>query len=68
MTYEQWFAENKKYIHGADVDAWCEAAFKAEYKAGRGEAQAITDPAEIRRVFELDDAEHPGPNSGFMKI
>lgn len=26
------------------------------------------DPAEIRRVFELDDAEMPPPESGFAKL
>lgn len=30
--------------------------------------KTITDPAEIRRVFELDDAEYPPPESGFMKL
>jgi len=28
----------------------------------------IHDPAEIRRVFELDDAEPPPPDSGFVKL
>jgi hypothetical protein len=35
---------------------------------GRAVTTTITDPAEIRRVFELDDAEMPPPESGFMKI
>jgi len=30
--------------------------------------ESIHDPAEIRRVFELDDAEYPPPESGFMKL
>ena len=30
--------------------------------------ESIHDPAEIRRVFELDDAEMPPPESGFMKL
>ena len=29
---------------------------------------SITDPSEIRRVFELDDTEYPPPDSGFMKL
>ena len=29
---------------------------------------SISDPAEIRRVFELDAAEYPEPESGFMKL
>ena len=35
MNYQQWFKENQKYIHGADVDAWCETAFEAGGKAHR---------------------------------
>jgi hypothetical protein len=34
----------------------------------RIEGKAITDPSEIRKVFELDDAEMPPPDSGFMKL
>lgn len=29
MNYQEWFEENKKYIYGADVDAWCQTAFEA---------------------------------------
>ena len=28
----------------------------------------IADPVEIRRVFELDDAQMPPPESGFAKL
>lgn len=30
--------------------------------------QVINDPAEIRRVFEIDDADYPPPESGFAKL
>lgn len=30
--------------------------------------QAITDPAEIRRVFKIDEADYPPPDSGFAKL
>lgn len=30
--------------------------------------ESIHDPAEIRRVFELDDTEYPPPDSGFVKL
>ena len=30
--------------------------------------ESIHDPAEIRRVFEIDDAEYPHPDSGFAKL
>jgi len=28
----------------------------------------IHDPAEIRRVFEIDEADYPHPDSGFAKL
>jgi len=43
MTFEAWFEDNKKYIYGADVDAWCEAAYKAGLKDGREECAVICD-------------------------
>ena len=30
--------------------------------------QVVTDPAEIRRVFEIDEADYPPPDSGFAKL
>ena len=30
--------------------------------------QVINDPAEIRRVFEIDEADYPPPDSGFAKL
>ena len=30
--------------------------------------EIVQEPAEIRRVFELDAAEYPEPTSGFMKL
>ena len=29
MNWQEWFEANKKYIYGADVDAWCEIAWDA---------------------------------------
>lgn len=37
------------------------------YNAVSG-TETITDPSEIRRVFEIDDAEYPPPDSGFVKL
>jgi len=42
--------------------------WKDGYKQGASNSAAITDPAEIRRVFEIDDAEYPPPDSGFVKL
>ena len=30
--------------------------------------QVINDPSEIRRVFEIDEADYPPPDSGFAKL
>jgi len=30
--------------------------------------QVINDPAEIRRVFEIDEADYPPADSGFAKL
>ena len=32
------------------------------------QVQVINDPAEIRRVFEIDEADYPPPDSGFAKL
>ena len=42
--------------------------WKDGYKQGAFNTTTITDPAEIRRVFEIDDAEMPPPESGFAKM
>lgn len=36
--------------------------------AGKAVVTTVTDPAEIRRVFEIDDAAYPPPESGFAKL
>ena len=30
--------------------------------------ESIHDPAEIRRIFEIDEADYPPPDSGFAKL
>ena len=30
--------------------------------------EIVHDPAEIRRVYELDEADYPPPESGFAKL
>jgi len=30
--------------------------------------EIVQDPAEIRRVFEIDEADYPPPESGFAKL
>mgnify|MGYP000173224052 CR=1 FL=1 len=30
--------------------------------------EIVHDPAEIRRVFEIDEADYPPPDSGFAKL
>jgi hypothetical protein len=44
------------------------AARDAQWEQMLNKREVINDPAEIRRVFEIDDAEMPPPESGFMKI
>jgi ribosomal protein L11 methylase PrmA len=43
------------------------AVLRAELKWHKSK-QVISDPAEIRRVFEIDDADYPPPDSGFVKL
>ena len=40
---------------------------RAELESVR-KVQVITDPAEIRRVFEIYEADYPPPDSGFAKL
>jgi hypothetical protein len=42
-------------------------AYDKGYKHGAA-GSTITDPAEIRRVFEIDEADYPHPDSGFAKL
>ena len=59
-SFQEWFEANKKYIHGADVDAWCETAFNAALTAAAPAAPVLTDAefvAALTEAKELADSE-----------
>ena len=37
-------------------------------EAAQKQQEIVHDPAEIRRVFEIDEADYPPPDSGFAKL
>lgn len=68
-------------IVGAVARGWCDPknqfkkldadlviAIAEEVQRLSAKPEVITEPAEIRRVFELDDATWPDPDSGFSKL
>lgn len=55
IGWKEWFEANKKYIHGADVDAWCETAFEAGVAHGAAQREA---ELMVVKVGEFDHPEH----------
>jgi hypothetical protein len=56
MNWQEWFEANKKYIHGADVDAWCETAFDAGVK--HGAAMLRSQAQEIERLNKAENVNY----------
>ena len=64
MHYESTHSHNY-FLHA--VRRICEKMSASEQPAQK-QQEIVHDPAEIRRVFEIDEADYPPPDSGFAKL
>ena len=58
---------------GIPKEYWEHAQYYADYwrhmsQPAQKQHEFVHDPAEIRRVFEIDEADYPPPDSGFAKL
>ena len=54
MNWQEWFEDNRKYIYGADVDAWCKDAFEAGVAYGAEQARAyLAAPEQSEPVNQM---------------
>mgnify|MGYP000665671818 CR=1 FL=1 len=51
MNWQEWFEDNRKYIYGADVDAWCKDAFEAGVAYGAEQARTYLAAPEQSKPY-----------------